>query len=76
MDYDENSFRGKLFQDGKVLRKPEGESSMILQRELISSQMLNTAQENTIRKLKLQLKMKEEERRAQHERQVCFDMHA
>jgi hypothetical protein len=41
-----------------------------LRQELLSSQMLNSAQENTIRQLKLQVKMKEHDSKLLQERQV------
>lgn len=41
-----------------------------LRQELLSSQMLNSSHENTIRKLKIQVKMKEQENMLQEEKQV------
>lgn len=46
------------------------EDAMRLQQELLSSQMLNSSQENTIRQLKFQMKMKEQEIVLQQDKQV------
>lgn len=54
--------------------KESTEGVMTTQQKLISCQMLNLAKENTICKLKLQLKMKEKEMISQREKQVLEDI--
>lgn len=46
------------------------EDAMGLRQELLSSQMMNSSQENTIRQLKLQVKMKKQEIALQLDKQV------
>lgn len=75
-DYERKSTQRELLQDDNThllqLRKfaELSNDNRSLRQELLSSQMLNSTHENTIRKLKLQVKIKEQERMLQQEKQV------
>ena len=76
-DYEGKSTQGNQLQEGEIPMKKLvklTDDTTKLRQELLSSQMLNSAQENTIQQLKLQVKMKEHENMLLEEKQVHIGM--